>query len=183
MRKLIYAINITLDGVCDHTAGIADTEVHDYFTDLMRDAGLLVYGRKTFELMVPFWPDMVKEPSGDKGMDDFARAFDVVPKLVFSRSLANVEDSNSTLAQTGLQAEISMLKQQQGGDIYVGGVSVPSQLIELGLVDEYIFVIHPVIAGEGRRLFDGANLPQKLVLTLVDKKVFKSGGVALRYVK
>jgi dihydrofolate reductase len=102
---------------------------------------------------------------------------------VFSRSLDSAEDKNTRIVRTNLRDEILKLKQEQGGNILVGGVSVPSQLIKLGLVDEYRFVVGPVIAGEGRRLMDGASLPEKLRLKLVETKTFKSGGVALRYLK
>jgi dihydrofolate reductase len=102
---------------------------------------------------------------------------------VFSRSLDSAEDKNTRIVRTDLHDEILKLKQEQGGNILVGGVSVPSQLIKLGLVDEYRFVVGPVIAGEGRRLMDGASLPEKLRLKLVETKTFKSGGVALRYLK
>lgn len=184
MRKLIFAINLTLDGCCDHTKGIADEEVHEYFTQLMRDVGVLVYGRKTYELMVPFWPDVARNHSGPtKAMNDFAEAFDSNQIIVFSRSLDRAERENTRIVRGDLENEILKLKEEPGKDISTGGVSIPSQLIELGLVDEYIFVVHPVIVGEGRRLFDDVSLPERLQLKLVESKTFKSGTVALRYVK
>lgn len=184
MRKVIFGINITLDGCCDHTKGIADEETHDYFTGLIQNAGLLVYGRKTYELMVPFWPDIAKNNSGEtKSMNAFARAFDSVEKVVFSHTLAHVEDKNSRVVSTDLRDEMVRLKQEQGKDIMVGGVDLPSQLIKMGLVDEYVFVVHPVIAGEGRRLLEGISLPEQFHLKLIESKFFKSGIVALRYSK
>ena len=182
MKKLIYAINITLDGCCDHTKGIADDELLDHYTQLIRDVDLFVYGRKTYELMVPYWPDVAKDESATRADKDFARAFDSTNKLVFSRSLETAE-GNTRIVRTGLREEILKLKQEPGKNILVGGVDIPSQLMELGLIDEYRFAVGPVLAGEGRRLLEGVSLPGKLQLKLVESKIFKSGCVALRYLK
>jgi len=183
MRKLIFAINTTLDGCCDHTKQMADEETHEYFTDLMREADVQVFGRKTYELMVPFWPEVAKNQSMTKASNEFARVFDSVKKVVFSRSLDSVEDRNTRIVRTDLRDEIVKLKQEQGKNILIGGVSVASQLIELGLVDEYVFVVTPIIAGEGRRLLEGVSLRERLQLKLIESKFFKSGCVALRYLK
>ncbi len=183
MRNVIFAINITLDGCCDHTKVIPDDEILEYFTDLMREVDLQVFGRKTYQLMVPYWPEVAKDQSASKADKEFAQAFVSVNKLVFSRSLDSDEDGNTRIVRTNLRDEILKLKQEQGKNILVGGVDVPSQLIELSLVDEYRFVVSPVIAGEGRRLLEGVSLQKKLQLKLVDSKIFKSGFVALRYLK
>ena len=182
MRKLSFAINITLDGCCDHTKMIADEEIHEYFTHLMRDVDLLVFGRKTYQLMVPFWPDVAKNHSQTEAMNEFADTFDSINKLVFSQSLSRAE-GNTRIVRTKLQDEILRLKQEPGKNILVGGVALPSELIELGLVDEYHFVVQPVIAGEGRRLLEGVSLPERLQLKLVESRIFRSGCVALRYLK
>src|SRR6478672_9020876 len=137
MRNVIFAINITLDGCVDHTRQVADDETHEYFTDLLREVDLGVFGRITYQLMVPFWPEVAKTQSLTKASNEFARAFDSLHKNVFSRTLESVDDRRTRIVRTNLQDEILRLKQQQGKDILVGGVSVPSQLIELGLVDEY----------------------------------------------
>ena len=183
MRNIIYAINLTLDGCCDHTKFNPDEDTFGYFTHLLRDVDLLVYGRKTYQLMVPYWPDIAKSQSETKADIEFAQTFVSKKKVVFSRSLESAEDTNTTIVRTNLQDEIVRLKHEQGGNILVGGVSIPSQLIELGLVDEYRFVVMPTIAGEGRRLMEGVSLPEKLQLKLVETKTFKSGCVALRYLK
>jgi len=184
MRKLIYGINLTLDGCCDHSKLRGDDEIHEYFAHFMREADLLVYGRKTYQLMVPFWPDVAKNHSGQtKAMNEFAQAFDSMNIIVFSHSLDTAERENTRIVRTNLQDEILKLKQEQGKNILTGGVNIPSQLIELGLVDEYLFVIQPIVVGTGRRLLDSTNLPEKLELKLVDSKTFKSGCVALRYLK
>jgi dihydrofolate reductase len=182
MRNVIYAINVTMDGCFDHTNTIADEELLEYYTQLIRDADLFVYGRKTYQLMVPYWPDVAKDQSATKAEIEFARAFDSKNKIVFSRSLESA-DGNTRIVRTSLQDEILKLKQEPGKDIFVGGVDIPSQLIKLGLVDEYRFVVQPILAGEGRRLLEGVSLPEKLQLKLVDSKIFKSGCVVLRYLK
>jgi len=180
MRKLIFAINTTLDGCCDHTKFYPDEETMPYFVRLTRDADAFVYGRKTYQLMVPYWPDAAKEDPSD----EFAQAFDAVKKIiVFSQSLDNPTEEKTRIVHTGLQDEILKLKQEPGKNILTGGVTIPSQLAELGLIDEYHFVVHPIVIGEGRRLFEGINLQEKLQLKLVESTVFNSGVVVLRYLK
>jgi dihydrofolate reductase len=183
MRNVIFGINVTLDGCCDHTTQFADEEIHEYWTDVLREADLLVYGRKTYELMVPFWPEVARTQSVTKELNEFARVFDSINRVVFSRTLDSAEDKNTRIIRGNLRDEILKLKQEPGKNILVGGVDLPSQLIELGLVDEFRFVIGNVIAGEGRRLFDRISLQEKLQLKLVESKIFKSGCVALRYLK
>ena len=183
MRNLIFAINTTLDGCVDHTKQFADDETHEYFTQLMGDVDLLVFGRKTYQLMVPFWPEVAKNQSMTKVSNEFARTFVSINKIVFSRTLESAEDEKTRIVRTNPSDEILRVKQEQGKSILLGGVSVPSQLIELGLVDEYRFVVGPIVAGEGRRLLEGVSLPESLQVKLVDSKIFKSGCVALRYLK
>src|SRR5262252_3585594 len=133
--------------------------------------------------MVPFWPEVAKTQSMTKASNEFARTFDSLQKIVFSRSLGSVEDEKTRIIRTNLHDEILKLKQEPGNNILVSGVSIPSQLIELGLVDEYSFVVGPILAGEGRRLMEGVSLPEKLQLKLIESRPFKSGCVALRYLK
>jgi dihydrofolate reductase len=181
MRNVIFAINITLDGCCDHTKGIADEELLEHYTHLLGNVDVLVFGRKTYQLMVPYWPDIAKSHSETKAENEFADTFDSINKIVFSQSLDSAE-GNTRIVRTNLQDEILKLKQEQGKNILIGGVAVPSQLIELGLVDEYHFVVQPIVAGEGRRLLEGVSL-EKLQLKLIESKIFKSGCVALHYMK
>jgi dihydrofolate reductase len=183
MRNVIYAINLTLDGCCDHTKFNPDEDLLEHYTHLIRDVDLFVYGRKTYQLMVPYWPDIAKSQSETKADIEFAQAFVSRKKIVFSRSLASSDDGNTRIVRTNLRDEILKLKQEPGKPILAGGVDIPSQLIELGLVDEYRFVVAPIFAGEGRRLLEGTSLPERLRLKLVESKVFKSGSVALRYLK
>jgi dihydrofolate reductase len=183
MRKSIYAINVTLDGCFDHTNGVPDDEVFEYYTRLVRDADLFVYGRKTYQLMDPYWPDIAKSHSETKAENDFADAFVSTKNFVFSRSLDSAEGQNTRIVRTNLRDEILKLKQEQGKNILAGGVDTPSQLMELGLIDEYRFVVLPIIAGEGRRLLEGISLREKLQLKLAESKTYKSGCVGLRYLK
>ena len=163
---------------------IADEETHEYFTHLMRDVDTLVFGRKTYELMVPFWPDVAKNHSAaTKAENDFAQAFASKQLVVFSQSLDRAESKNTRIVCTKPRDEILKLKQEQGKNILLGGVAIPSQLIELALVDEFHFVVQPIIAGEGRRLLEGVNLQERFQLKLVQSKTFKSGCVGLRYLK
>lgn len=191
MRKLVYAINVTLDGCCELTKTMApdetDEKLLEYHMELIRDADLFVYGRKTYQLMVPYWPDIAKDQSASKADRDFAQVFESANKVVFSQSLDDAEakkgDKNARVVHTNLRDEILKLKQETGKNILAGGVDIPSQLIQLGLVDEFRFMVQPILAGEGRRLLEGVNLPEKLQLKLVESKIFKSGYVALRYSK
>jgi dihydrofolate reductase len=185
MRNLIYVINLSMDGCCDHTKMIPDEDLFEYHTNLVRNAGMFVYGRKTYQLMVPYWPDIAKNPSDETKEDvEFAQAFVSIKKIiVFSKTLDNAEGKNTEIVRTNLKDEILKLKEEPGKYILAGGVDLPSQLIQLGLVDEFIFVVLPVLVGEGRRLFDEVSLPEKLKLKLVEAKTFKSGSVVLHYLK
>ncbi|HLZ85623.1 MAG TPA: dihydrofolate reductase family protein [Puia sp.] len=186
MKKVIFAIHTTLDGVVDHMKiGPPDQETGEYFIRLTRDADTFLYGRKIYQLMVPYWPDVAKNTSGQTtARTEFAQAFNAVDKIVvFSRSLDSAEGEKTRIVHTGLHDEVLKLKQEQGKTIMTGGVTLASQLAELGLIDEYHFMVHPIIAGEGRRLFEGINLQEKLRLRLVESKTFTSGCVLLHYVK
>ncbi len=183
MRDLIFGTNVSLDGVCDHTKMVASEDVHRYFTEQMRESDTLVYGRTTYQLMVPFWPDFVK--SGDTSsqtMSDFAIAFDSVKHyVVFSKSLAVPADGKTTVLRSELRQEILRLKQMSGGPIMTGGVDLPTQLLKLGVIDEFRIMIHPIIVGEGRKLFDGAPLQEAVPLKLIESRPFPSGCLLVRY--
>ncbi|MET0636933.1 MAG: dihydrofolate reductase family protein [Chitinophagaceae bacterium] len=184
MRKLIYAINLTLDGCCDHTKGIADAEIHDFYTKLLLASDTFVYGRKTYGLMVPYWPEIARNPGGDVSDNEFANAFVGIRDIVvFSRSLQSGGDEKTRFV-TGdsperLREEILSIKNMEGKPILTGGVDLPGQLIALDLIDEYIFLIQPLLVGEGRRLPTSVPEPRKLELLEVTK--FDNGGVAMRY--
>src|SRR5688500_7230105 len=127
MRNIIFAINTTLDGCVDHTRQVADDETHEYFTDLLREVDLLVFGRITYQLMVPFWPEVSKSQSMTKASNEFARTFDSIDRIVGSRTLDSAEDKKTRIVRTNLHGEILRLKQEEGKNILVGGVSVSSQ--------------------------------------------------------
>ncbi len=182
MRKIIYAINISIDGCVDHTRFTkADEELFDYLTSIMRDIDLSVYGRKMYGLMFPYWADVAKNQSGTKWENEFAQTITDVDKVVFSRSLDGIE-GNIRIVRTDPVAELLKLKQAPGKNISVDTVSLFAQIAQAGLIDEYHFVVHPVIVGQGTRLLEG-SLPERLQLKLVESNVFKSGCVALRYLK
>lgn len=179
MRNVIAAINMTLDGFCDHTAVDADEELHQHYSDLLRSGGTLVYGRITYQMMESYWPSVVENPTGDKGTDDFAVFIDNIQKVVFSRTLGSVVWKNSILKKEVTREAILELKQQAGKDIFVGSPSMILALTELGLIDEYQIAVHPVVIGSGLPLFK--NVQDKLRLKLLKTKTLGSGAVVLYY--
>ena len=178
MRKLIAAINMTLDGFCDHTAGIADEELHQHYADLLGSADAILYGRITFQLM-EYWRTVVKNPTGTPATDNFAVIIDKIPKIVFSSTLKNVEWESAKLANRGIEEEVLELKQQPGRDILVGSPSLIVTLTQLGLIDQYQLCVHPVILGKGLTLFK--NINDKITLKLFKTKSFSSGAIILYY--
>jgi dihydrofolate reductase len=179
MSKLIAAINITLDGFCDHTAMIADEELHQHYNELLSQAGAIVYGRITYQLMESYWPTVVKNPTGNKPMDEFALIIQNIPKIVFSHTLTNVEWENAKLAKGGIKEKVLELKQQPGKDILVGSPSLIVALTKLNLIDEYQLCVHPVIIGSGLPLFK--NIDNIVILKLLKTKTFGSGAITLYY--
>lgn len=178
MRKVIAGINITIDGFCDHTAGIADEELHEHYTELLNNSGAVLYGKTTYQLM-QFWQTLLKNPSGKKSMDDFAKAIDTVPKIIFSHTLKNTEWDSAKLSNHSLEKEVSELKQQSGKDILVGSRSLIIQLLELNLIDEFQLCVHPVVIGKGLPLFD--QIKDRRVFKLLKTKTFASGVVMFYY--
>jgi len=179
MRKLIAAINMTLDGFCDHTAMIADEELHQHFNDLLRNADTLLYGRKTYQLMESAWPSVVQNPTGNKPFDEFAVLIDNISKIVFSHTLKSVEWKNTVLKKEIIKEEILALKQQNGKNILAGSPSLIVALGRLNLIDEYQLCVHPVVLGSGLPLFK--NIGDKMNLKLLKTKTFGTGTVTLYY--
>ncbi len=175
-------MNISLDGYCDHTIFNPDEEVLDYFTQLMDDVDLLFYGRIMYQLMFPYWADIAKDLSGTESENRFARRLVSIDKVVISKSL-NTVDENTRIIRSNPIEELLKLKQQSGKKISVDSVSLLPELITAGIIDEFNLVVHPAIVGKGRPLLDPGSLQEKLNLKLVDTKMFKSGCVALHYVK
>ena len=178
MRKVIAAINMTLDGSYDHTAGIADDEIHQHYADLLSNADSILYGRITYQLM-EYWRTVLENPSNEKSMNDFAVAIDKIPKIVFSHTLENVDWESAKLANQAIEEVVLALKQQPGKDILVGSRSLIIQLMKLNLVDELQLCIHPVVAGVGMPLFE--DIKDRTVLKLIKTKTFGGGAVTLYY--
>jgi dihydrofolate reductase len=179
MRKVIAAINMTIDGVCDHTAGLPDEEIHQHYTDLLDSADIILYGRITYELM-QYWQTLIKNPSGEKTADDFAVAIDKIQKIVFSHKLKNTDWDSAKLVTEPVEELVSALKQQSGKDILVGSRSLITQLLKLNLIDEFQLCVHPVVAGNGLPLFENVN--DRTIFKLTKTKTFISGAVTLYYV-
>jgi len=179
MRKLIAAINMTIDGFCDHTAMIADEEIHQHYNELLSNAGTLIYGRITYQLMESYWPSVVKNPTGNKPMDEFAVLIDNISKIVFSRTLKNVDWKNTKLKKEVTKEEILELKQQAGKNILVGSPSLIVALTQLDLIDEYQLSVQPTVLGSGLPLFK--NVKDSVNLTLLKTKTFGCGAVTLYY--
>lgn len=178
MSKVIAAVNMTLDGYCDHTSVDADEEIHWHYTELLRDADALLYGRITYQLM-EFWPPLVKNPSGNAAMDEFAVIIDKVPKIVFSRTMKELHWDSATLATRSFEQELLALKQQPDKTIYLGSPGLIVAGTNLHLIDEYQICVHQVIVGKGLPLFK--NIQGATELKLQKTKTFNSGAVVLYY--
>jgi dihydrofolate reductase len=178
MKKLIAAINMTLDGFCDHTAVTPDANIHQHYTDLLNSAGTALYGRVTYELM-EYWRPIISHPTGEPSTDDFALAIDKIPKIVFSHTLKNVDWETAKLAGQDIQKEVLQLKQAPGKDILACSPGLIVTLAKLNLIDEYQICVHPVIAGSGLPLFK--NIEEKISLQLIKTKTFDSGAIILYY--
>jgi dihydrofolate reductase len=178
MRPLRYSINITLDGCCDHRAGVTDEELHRYWAENLAQADALLFGRVTYQMMEEAWRLSTRTVAMPDWTEPFARTIDAAKKYVVSSTLNQV-DWNAELIRGDLGQAVQQLKQEPGKGLFTGGVTLPLALAELGLIDEYEFVIHPRLVGHGPTLFAGLS---KLVdLKLVDRIEFGSGAVALRY--
>src|SRR5690554_1600704 len=178
MSRVIAAINMTLDGYCDHTAVDADEEIHGHYAELLRDADALLYGRITYQLM-EFWPPLVKNPSGNAAMDEFALIMDKVPKIVFSRTLKELNWESARLSERAFEEEVLALKQQYIGPIYLGSPSLIVAGTNPHLIDEYQICVHPIVVGKGLPLFK--NIQNKINLRLFKTKEMGSGAVVLYY--
>lgn len=182
MRSLHYSINVTLDGCCDHRVGIVDEELHQYHANNLAQAGALIFGRVTYQMMEDGWRELAQTGAKADWMEPwmvpFARTIDAAKKYVVSSTLQQV-DWNAELLRGDLETAIRQLKEQPGKRLHVGGVTLPLALAELGLIDEYEFVVQPRLVGHGPTLFAGLSKP--LDLRLVDRLQLKSGSVVLRY--
>jgi dihydrofolate reductase len=179
MRKLIAAINMTLDGFCNHTALIADEQIHQHYNELLSNSGTLLFGRITYQLMESSWPPIVKNPTGNKPADEFAVLIDNISKIVFSHTLKSVDWKNTKLKKEVLKEEILELKQQVDKNILVGSPSLIVALAQLELIDEYQLSVQPIVLGSGLPLFK--NVKDRINLKLLKTKIFDCGAVTLYY--
>lgn len=178
MRKLVAAINMTINGFCDHTAIIPDDELHQHYTNLLANADTILYGRITYQLM-EYWKTLLKNPSGEKSMDEFAVTIDSIQKIVFSNTLKHTQWKSALLANKALEEEVLDLRNKSGKDILVGSRSLIIQLINLNLIDEFQLCVHPVLVGKGLPLFD--KIKDRTMFKLIKTKTFGSGAIVLYY--
>src|SRR5947209_5268340 len=178
MRPLRYSINVTLDGCCDHRAGIPDEDLHRHATENLDRADALLFGRVTYEMMEAAWRQPTRPGERPEWMEPFARTIDAAKKYVVSSTLDRV-DWNAELVRGDLGEAVQKLKRESGRGLFVGGVQLPLALAELGLIDEYEFVVQPMLVGHGPTLF--AGLSKRVNLKLVSRVEFGSGAVAMRY--
>ena len=181
MRKVIFAINITINGFADHTVGIVDAELHNFFSDILDDADVILFGRRTYQLMESYWPNARNDSRSTESEKRFADKINPIKKIVFSNTLKKVDWQNSVLSEKDPVSTVSELKRQEGKPISIGSINIAGQLFKENLIDEFWFAIHPVISGKGPLLFDGIELNTKL--KFVDSKKFGSGVVVLHYQK
>ena len=180
MGKLVFAINLSLDGFADHTVAVGpDDELHKFFSDRLDETDVALFGRVTYQLMESYWPHAHEDPKATKGLLEFADKYNAVPKVVFSRTLQEANWNNTRLVRENMIEEVVKLKEETAKNILLDGISIAQEFIRLGIVDEYWIVLHPVLVGKGRRLFDGLN--SRANLKLMDSRTFRLGVVALHY--
>ncbi|OOQ56553.1 dihydrofolate reductase family protein [Mucilaginibacter pedocola] len=182
MRNVICAMNLSIDGCYDHTKLSGSEAIHQYFADLLKEVDLGISGRKMYELMNPYWQEAAKERSGVKGTDDFADTITAIESIVVSRTMPEVP-GGPRIIRDNVADEVRKLKQLPGKKISIGGISLRSQLIAEGLIDEFYFVIQPILIGKGPKFLDETGLPDSLKLELVDTKILEPGCVAMHYLK
>jgi len=178
MGPLRYSINVTLDGCCDHRAIPADEDLHRHAAAILSQADALLFGRVTYQMMESAWRPPAAAAARPAWMEPFAQTINAAKKHVVSSTLEQV-DWNAELVRGDLAGAVQQLKRQSTTGLFVGGVTLPLALTELGLIDEYEFVVHPRVAGHGPTLF--AGLSKHVDLTLVSRQEFGSGAVAIRY--
>ncbi len=177
MGLLTFGINLTLDGCCDHTVGIADEALHDYFTGLMDGAGAMLWGRTTYEMMESYWPAVARDPEAPRALRDWAIKLDAKPKYVASTTRREFPWQNTVHLEGDLRAAVQRIKDQTPAGVLLGSLQLGAELERLELIDEYRLVVHPVLAGRGPRLFEGLKAPRQL--ELLSSRTFKAGQTAL----
>jgi dihydrofolate reductase len=182
MRKIISSMNITPDGFCDHTAMIVDDELHHYANEFLKTADTVFFGRITYQLFESYWPQAAKTRTAPAPMVEFADLIDDVKKIVFSKTLKEVNWKNSMLVNEIKKEAILKLKQEPGKHIIIwGSPGLVAELTSLGLIDEYHFLIHPMIPGNGKRFFENIKLDTRLQLKFINTATFRSGVIIAKY--
>jgi len=179
MGLLTFALNVTLDGCVDHREGIADDELHDYFTQLMDEAGAMLWGRTTYELMESAWPAVARDEKAPRAMREWARKLEAKPKYVVSASRRDFPWNNTLRVEGDLHEAVRQLKEKTPQGVLVGSHTLSAALERVGLIDEYRLVVHPVLAGHGPTLFQGLDRSRRL--DLVSTKRLQSDVLALHY--
>jgi dihydrofolate reductase len=179
--RLTFSLNVTLDGCCDHREGIADDELHDHFTQLIGNAGALLYGRNTYELMEAYWPAVARDEQAARADREFAVELDTIPKYVVSTTRHEFPWHNSFHVKGDLVEAVTRLKQSTPAGVLVGSPMLGAALERLGLIDDYHLVVHPVLAGHGPHLFEGLDRSRRL--ELVSTKRLASGVTATHFRK
>jgi dihydrofolate reductase len=179
MGLLTFALNVTLDGCCDHREGIADDDLLRYYTRLMDAAGAMLFGRATYELMESAWPAVARDEKAPHAMLEWARKLEAKPKYVVSASRRDFPWSNTFRVEGDLHEAVKQLKEKTPGGLLAGSPALSAALERLDLIDEYRIAVHPILAGHGPSLFQGLERSRRLVL--VSTKRLKSGVMALHY--
>jgi len=179
MRKLVFSINVTLDGYIDHTAMLADDELHNVSTEFLNSGDIMFFGRRTYQLMEEYWPGAVNDASIPPAMRDFARRIDEIDKIVYSRTLEQANWRNTRLLREVDPAEIARMKEGQGGNLLIAGANLAETFMDLDLIDEYQLLVNPIILGSGTTLFRGR--PGRIDLELLGTRSLASGVVVLHY--
>jgi len=183
--RLIYAMNVSLDGFINDARGSldwsnVDDELHSWFNEHERAASATIYGRRLYQTMSDYWPFALDDPDANDVMRDYARVWQPMPKIVFSQTLQSV-DWNSQLIAEDVMAHVDRLKRELDGDVHVGGATIAAPLVQAGLVDEYVLIVHPVLVGGGTPFFP--VLEEPIPLRLVETRSFSGGQHLLRYVR
>ena len=170
---------MSLDSFADHTAFAPDDELLQFFNDILDETDVALFGRVTYQLMESYWPHAHEDPKATREMLNFADKYNAIPKVVFSQTLQDANWNNTRLVRENIRNEVVTLKKQTEKKILLGGISIIQESVRLGLVDKFWLVLHPILVGNGRRLFDGLN--SRTNLKLGESRPFKSGVVALHY--
>ena len=179
MRKALVAINVTVDGYCDHTAVIADEELHNFNNKILDTVEISTMGRVTYQLMYPYWHEVARDKVGSPAENSFAEKLENIHKILVSRTIDHVNFPNTEIIKDKVKETVIKLKNGTGKNILIGGTTIINYLNEENLIDEFIFVVQPIILGKGKKLF--SETIKKINLKLENSKTLSSGCIALHY--